>query len=271
MKKAFLYIRKTALPTMLAALTIALFVFSSLTSSALPSDKSFSWFFKKTDDHTQPPEPTELSFIDKYPVRWIDKSAKNDKVIYLTFDAGYENGNVSRILDALKENEATGTFFILENLVLRSPELVMRMYNEGHTIGNHTMKHPDMTAIADKAIFSKQITGLEKCCLEKLGIQISDYFRPPQGKVSERMLDYLEKLGKKTVFWSFAYADWDNSHQPNEEKAIENILAHTHNGMVILIHPTSKTNADILPTLLKKWKEEGYRFGTMDELFGEKR
>ncbi len=235
---------------------------------AMPSEKSYNWYFKKTDDHSQPPTPSDLSFIDKYSCKWIDRKASGDKVIYLTFDAGYENGNVAKILDAMKAEGATGTFFILENLVLRNPELVTRMHEEGHTIGNHTMKHPDLTKIDDKAIFSKQVTGLEKCCMEKLGIEISKYFRPPQGKFSERVLDYLEALGEKSVFWSFAYADWDNSHQPDPQKSIDNILAHTHNGMVILLHPTSSTNAEIMPELLKAWKAQGYRFGSMDELFG---
>jgi len=169
----------------------------------------------------------------------------------------------------MKEKNVQGTFFILENLVKRNPELVKRMNDEGHTIANHTCKHPDMTAISDKSIFKAQLTGLEKLCLEKLGIEISKYFRPPEGKISERAMTYLDSMGYKTILWSFAHADWDNNKQPDGEKAIENIISHTHNGMVLLLHPTSKTNADILPRLIDKWREMGYTFGSADMLFSE--
>ncbi|MBE6544413.1 MAG: delta-lactam-biosynthetic de-N-acetylase [Ruminococcaceae bacterium] len=250
-------------------LVLILCASTGIASLALPSQKVYNWFFKKTEDGSQPPDAPELSFIKDYDVRWIDRNARDsDKVIYLTFDVGYENGNVERILDALGQYNAKGTFFILENVVNRCPDLVMRMHNEGHTIANHTAKHSDLTAITDKQIFKKQLTDLEKCCREKLGIEISKYFRAPEGRINELALSYLDSLGYKTVFWSFAYADWDNCHQPDPAASVKKILDHTHNGMVLLLHPTSQTNADILPELLRSWTEMGYRFGTMDELFG---
>ena len=255
---------------MISALLTAFVLVFGLLVQAMPSKTPYNWFFKKMDNGQAPPDAQELSFINKYSVRWVDRDAdENDKVIYLTFDVGYENGNVAKVLDALKEKNAVGTFFILENVVFRNPDLVRRMNNEGHVLGNHTAKHPDMSKICDKAIFKKQLTDLEECCRETLGIEVSKYFRPPEGRFSEETLSFLDSMGYKTVFWSFAYADWDNRCQPDPEKAINNILSHTHNGMVLLLHPTSETNAEILPTLLDKWTEMGYRFGTMDELFGK--
>lgn len=250
-------------------ITVLLCIATGISSWALPSTTVYNWFFKKAEQGVQPPDASELSFIKDYNVRWIDRNAKeSDKVIYLTFDVGYENGNVKRVLDALAEYKAPGTFFILENVVNRCPDLIMRMHEEGHTVANHTAKHSDITKICDKQILKKQLTDLEKCCKEKLGIEISKYFRPPEGRINEQSLSYLDSLGYKTVFWSYAYADWDNAHQPNPEASIQKIIDHTHNGMVLLLHPTSSTNAEILPRLLKTWTEMGYRFGTMDELFG---
>jgi peptidoglycan-N-acetylmuramic acid deacetylase len=236
--------------------------------NAMPDTRPYGWYFKKEENGKQPKISAELSFIEKYNGKWIDNSVNDDdKVIYLTFDAGYENGNVEKILDVLKEKQVPGTFFILENLVKRNPDIVKRMNDEGHTIGNHTSKHPDMSKICDKSIFKSQLTGLEEVCEEKLGITISKYFRPPEGRFSELCMSYLDSLGYKTIFWSFAYADWDNAKQPDPKKSVENIISHTHNGMVILLHPTSKTNSEILGELIDKWREMGYRFGTADELF----
>lgn len=236
--------------------------------NAMPDTRGYGWYFKKEENGKQPKISAELSFIEKYNGKWIDNSVSDDdKVIYLTFDAGYENGNVEKTLDVLKEKQVPGTFFILENLVKRNPDIVKRMNDEGHTIGNHTSKHPDMSKICDKSIFKSQLTGLEEVCEEKLGITISKYFRPPEGRFSELCMSYLDSLGYKTIFWSFAYADWDNAKQPDPKKSVENIISHTHNGMVILLHPTSKTNSKILGELIDKWRDMGYRFGTADELF----
>ncbi len=252
---------------MLSLLTL-FSAFAGLACAALPSTVAYGWFFKKSENGCPPPEPAEFSFIEKYGGKWLDKNAsEKDKVIYLTFDAGYENGNVKRVLDALDKEGVKGTFFILENLINREPDLVKRMFENGHTVANHTAKHPDMSKICDKKIFKKQLTDLEDKCREKLGFEVSKYFRPPEGRFSEMTLDYLNSLGYKTVFWSFAYADWDNDHQPAPEMAKEKILKATHNGMVLLLHPTSGTNAEILPELITEWKKMGYRFGTMDELF----
>ena len=246
----------------------ALMIFScpqGPSSFAADETTPYNWYFKKNDCHRQPPLDRCLEFIEEYDGYYLD-DRKDEKVIYLTFDAGYENGNIARILDALKKHQAPAAFFVLDNLIKRNPELVKRMVEEGHLVCNHTAKHPDMAAITDKSLFKKQLTALEKSYTEIIGGEVARYYRPPQGRFSEQNLKYAKELGYKTIFWSFAYADWDNNRQPEPQKAKEQILLHTHPGMVILLHPTSKTNADIMDELLSAWQEQGYRFGTLAEL-----
>ncbi len=235
------------------------------------STTSYNWYCKKSENNSQPPLDSLFSFIEKEELKtfYIDKGnndfSSDDKVIYLTFDAGYENGNVEKILDIMKKENVTGAFFILENLVNRNPDLVKRMVDEGHLVCNHTATHPDMSSKNTKEEFMQELWALEDVC-EEAEIKLSPYYRPPEGRFSEENLRIAADNGYKTVFWSFAYADWDNNAQSAPEKAIEKVLAGTHNGEVILLHPTSATNAEILDDLIKEWKEMGFRFGTLDEL-----
>ena len=224
---------------------------------------SYSWYFKHTKNGVRPPIPSEMSFIENHGGYFI---GKDEPVIYLTFDAGYENGNVEKILDTLKKENVPGAFFILDNLVLKNTELVKRMVDEGHTVCNHTAKHRDMTTVMTCEEFAEELLKMEQIYMDSIGAEISKYYRPPEGKFNESNLEWAESLGYKTIFWSFAYADWDNNNQMSQDAAIENIISETHNGEVILLHPTSQTNAEILPTIIKRWREMGYRFGTLDEL-----
>ena len=192
----------------------------------------------------------------------------SDKFVYLTFDAGYENGNVGRILDVLKEESVPGAFFILGNLLDKSLPTVLRMIEEGHIVANHTMHHRDVTRSSSKKEFAEELTSLERLFLEKTGVEMSRYFRPPEGRFSEETMRYAKELGYKTVFWSIAYADWDNENQPSAALAREKILGNLHNGAVILLHPTSATNAAVLRDLIAEIRACGYRFGTLDELTG---
>lgn len=235
----------------------------SISIYAQGQNGSYSWYCIRMKDHARPPLPTELEFIKENDGFYI---GKDEKVIYLTFDAGYENGNVERILDTLKEENVTGAFFILSNLVEKNPELIKRMANEGHLICNHTSKHPDTSKISDIESFQNELKALEDLCSDKTGISIAKYFRPPEGKFNERTLKFAKELGYKTVFWSFAYADWDNNTQMSAEKAKEKIMSNIHHGAVLLLHPTSKTNADILGDIIAELKQQGYRFGTLEEL-----
>ena len=188
-------------------------------------------------------------------------------VLYLTFDAGYENGCTEQILDALKEQDVKAAFFLVGNYIEKNPDLVRRMVEEGHIVGNHTMHHPDMSKISDLTQFQKELEDLEALFTETTGKVMPKYYRPPQGVYSQKNLEQAQQLGYKTVFWSLAYADWRNDAQPTDEQAFSKLLPRTHNGAVILLHSTSQTNARILPELLTRWKEMGYRFSTIDELF----
>ena len=193
-----------------------------------------------------------------------------DKVLYLTFDAGYENGSTAKILDTLKAHQVPAAFFLVGNYIEKNADLVRRMAQEGHIVANHTMHHPDMSKLSDKAAFSKELTDLETLYKETTGQEMPKYYRPPQGLYSEENLKMAKELGYKTVFWSLAYVDWNNDAQPTAEEAFRKLLPRTHDGAVVLLHSTSKTNAAILAELITKWKDMGYRFGTVEELFSTK-
>ena len=191
----------------------------------------------------------------------------SQKIIYLTFDAGYENGCTEKILDILKEQQVPAAFFLVGNYLQKNPDLVRRMVAEGHTVGNHTMHHYDMSKLTSREAFEKELTDLEALYKEVTGQEMPRYYRPPQGIYSEENLAMARKLGYRTVFWSLAYVDWNNDSQPTKEEAFAKLLPRTHPGAVVLLHSTSQTNAQILGELIEKWKEDGYTFGTVEELF----
>ncbi len=217
----------------------------------------------------QPPEGNvsagELRQWDAYYV-----GDTSEKVIYLTFDAGYENGCTAAILDALKKHSAPACFFVVGNYIDTAPELVLRMVQEGHIVGNHTLHHPDMSAIQDEASFAAEINGLADKYRELTGEEMKKFYRPPQGKFSESNLAMAQKLGYRTIFWSLAYVDWYTDDQPTDEQAFSKLVPRIHPGAVVLLHSTSETNARILDELLGKWEALGYRFGSLEELTGEK-
>ena len=190
----------------------------------------------------------------------------NDSVIYLTFDAGYESGDTAAILDALKKHNAPACFFVVSNYIETAPELVKRMVDEGHIVGNHTSTHPDMSKISDKAAFEKELKGVEEQFKTLTGKDLPKFYRPPQGKFSEENLKQAKELGYKTIFWSLAYVDWYADNQPTHDEAFEKLIPRIHNGAIVLLHSTSSTNAEILDELLTKYEQMGYRFGSLDEL-----
>ena len=191
------------------------------------------------------------------------------KVLYLTFDAGYENGCTEQILDILKDQQVPAAFFLVGNYLEKNADLVRRMVEEGHIVGNHTMHHYDMSKLSTMDAFSKELRDLEVLYKEVTGREMPKYYRPPQGIYSQENLKMARELGYKTVFWSLAYVDWLSDAQPTKEEAFRKLLPRTHPGAVILLHSTSSTNAQILEELLETWKEEGYTFGTLEELFAE--
>ena len=195
---------------------------------------------------------------------YVGDTTKN--TIYLTFDAGYENGNTGAILDALKKHNVPACFFVVGNFIDSAPELVQRMVDEGHIVGNHTLHHPDMSSISDKEAFAAELNGLEEKYTALTGQPMQKFYRPPQGKFSEENLKQAQELGYTTVFWSLAYVDWYTDNQPTDEQAFAKLLPRIHNGAIVLLHSTSETNARILDELLTRWEEQGYTFGRLDEL-----
>ena len=189
-----------------------------------------------------------------------------EKKIYLTFDCGYENGNTEAILDALKKHQAPATFFVVGHYLESAPELVKRMVAEGHAVGNHTYHHPDMSKISDQTAFQKEMDDVRTLFHEVTGQEMPMYYRPPQGKYNAENLRTANSLGYATFFWSLAYVDWNVNDQPTHEEAFSKLTTRIHPGAIVLLHNTSKTNAEILDELLTKWEEMGYAFSSLDEL-----
>ncbi len=184
-----------------------------------------------------------------------------EKEIYLTFDEGYENGFTEKILDTLKEKNVKAAFFVTMDYCKSSPEIVKRMIAEGHSVGNHTVSHPSMPDCSDEQV-KKEITELHEYVKENFGYEMT-LFRFPMGEYSERCLSLVQSLGYKSVFWSFAYADWDVNNQPSPDAAVHKISYATHDGAVFLLHAVSSTNAEILPELIDFWKGQGYTLGSL--------
>jgi len=249
---------------------IMLFLVSVLTINVSANDVIYNWYCVHRNDHKQPVADKGISFVEKYNCYYIDKKHgdfSDDKVIYLTFDAGYENGNVEKILDILEKEEVSGAFFILGHLIEKNPDLVKRMFEDGHLVCNHTYSHKSINKM-NKQELENELTRIETLCFNTIGEKMSEFFRPPEGKFNEVSLSHVEDLGYTTVFWSFAYADWDNNNQMSVEKAKEKILDNVHNGEIMLLHPTSETNVLVLPDVIKCLKAQGYRFASLHELRG---
>ena len=224
-----------------------------------------AWGLSFRQENTAPIGPASSEELSRFNAAYIGNT--QEKVIYLTFDAGYENGCTEKILDTLKAHNVPAAFFLVGNYIEKNADLVRRMVDEGHIVGNHTMHHPDMSKISTKEAFSKELTDLETMFKEITGKDLPKYYRPPQGIYSKDNLLMAKELGYQTVFWSLAYMDWNNDAQPTAEEAYAKLLPRIHDGAVVLLHSTSKTNAAILDDLLTKWEDMGYTFGSIDQLF----
>lgn len=253
---------------------VCLICFTLVTNICISAaeDSVYNWYCVRNKEHKQPKADATMQWIEQYNGYYIDhrhNDLSEDKVLYLTFDAGYENGNVEKILDTLKQEQVPGAFFVLGNLIARNPELIKRMATEGHIVANHTNLHKDMTKVNTLDEFQKELDDLKRLYQSVTGADLANYYRPPEGKFNKQSLAYANQLGYKTIFWSFAYADWDNDKQPSPESAKAKILDNIHNGAILLLHPTSATNAQILKDVIQRLKTDGYRFGTLDELTKE--
>lgn len=224
-----------------------------------------SWGLSFREEGEPPIGNADAASLRRYDAVYLGDT--NDRVLYLTFDAGYENGCTAQILDTLKAHNAKAAFFVVGNYLETAPELVQRMADEGHLVGNHTWHHYDMSRIADEATFTDELTRVEEKYRELTGQAMKKYYRPPQGVYSEDNLRMAQSLGYRTVFWSLAYVDWLQDDQPTAEEAFSKLLPRTHPGAIVLLHSTSATNAAILDDLLTRWEEAGYRFGSLEEIY----
>ena len=256
MQKRDILILAAALVTAVAV-TVGIFASASLETG--------SWGLSFRQDGAAPIGNAGVDQLRALDAAYIGDTTR--KVLYLTFDAGYENGCTEKILDVLQKQEVKAAFFLVGNYIEKNADLVRRMVAEGHTVANHTMHHYDMSKLSDKAAFSKELTDLEALFKETTGQDLPKFYRPPQGIYSEENLKMAQELGYKTVFWSLAYVDWNNDSQPSKAQAFAKLLPRTHNGAVVLLHSTSKTNGEILEELIDQWKAEGYSFGTLADLF----
>lgn len=236
----------------------------ALDRNAVNTSADGNWGLSFQTDGAAPIANASAEYLKKYDGYYAEKT--DEKVIYLTFDAGYENGYTSKILDVLKAHKVPAAFFLVGNYIESSPELVKRMVKEGHVVGNHTYTHPDMSAIATEEAFSNELGKLEEAYEKVAGCKMKKYYRPPQGKYSEENLKMAQQLGYKTIFWSLAYVDWYESDQPTREEAFEKLIPRIHPGAIVLLHSTSKTNAEILDELLTKWEDMGYSFKSIEEI-----
>ena len=250
----------------IGALAVCLCLWSAAAPS-VPTAASVGNWGLSFQQQGQPPvgnaSAAELKQYDAYYVGGTDK-----KVIYLTFDAGYENGYTAPILDALKKHKVPATFFVVGHYLETAPDLVRRMVAEGHTVGNHTYHHPDMSAIADRERFAAELTAVEEAYATVVGSEMPRIYRPPQGKYSADNLQMAADMGYDTYFWSLAYVDWYADKQPTADEAYAKLLGRIHNGAVVLLHSTSATNAAIMDELITKWKDMGYTFGSLSDLAG---
>ena len=254
-----------------AAITLVIYIGNRDTDTPLPTSTAAAvpaavtdWGLSFQNEGQAPIGNASPSDLAQYDAFYLGDTSK--KVLYLTFDCGYENGYTGKILDALKKHNVPAAFFVVGNMIETAPELIQRMTSEGHIVGNHTFHHPDMSKISDQTAFQKELDDLAKLYQETTGEEMPKYYRPPQGKFSLENLKQAQTLGYQTVFWSLAYVDWYTDKQPTAEQAYAKLLPRIHDGAIILLHSTSKTNAEILDELLTKWEELGYTFASLDDL-----
>ena len=235
---------------------------SILTSTKELSNKKIEWGIKRNSSHEQPDLGKENVEIMKK-TNSIAIGNKNDKVIYLTFDSGYEAGYTPKILNTLKENNVPAVFFITAHYLNTQPDLVKQMIDEGHVVGNHTVNHKSMPSLTEEQI-NKEVMDLHKSMNDKFQYEMK-FIRPPKGEFSERTISITNSLGYKTVMWSFAYEDWNEDKQPDKEIAKKKIIDNVHNGEVMLLHATSKTNSEILGDVIREIKNMGYEFKNIND------
>ncbi len=225
---------------------------------------SENWGLGFGTEGSKPTGNASVEEMRKYDAYFMSPS--DEKKLYLTFDCGYENGFTPAILDALKKHNVSATFFVVGHYLETAPDIVKQMVADGHTVGNHTYHHPDMSKVLNQETFQKEMEDTASKYKELTGEEMRKLYRPPQGKYNQTNLQMAKELGYTTFFWSLAYVDWNVDAQPTHEQAFQKLLSRVHPGAVVLLHNTSKTNGEILDELLTKWEDMGYSFGTLSEL-----
>lgn len=256
--------RKTVMMTV-----ILLFIFPLVTIASPYSNTSHGWYFKRGDNHqpaTTEPEFAEL--LKKY--GGIFQGDTDHKIIYLTFDNGYEQGYTAEMLDVLKKKKVPATFFVTGHYLKSEPGLVRRMVKEGHIVGNHSMHHPDLTTESNESL-KKEVKQVEKLYTKVTGQTDMKYFRAPRGDFSERTLALTQKLGYTNVFWSLAFKDWETNSQKGWKTSYDNVMKQIHPGAVLLLHTVSKDNAKALSKIIDDLRKKGYTFKSLDELMAHKK
>lgn len=261
----FLSILKSHRRTIGYGAAVVLFAVLVSATSGAPALPVGSWGLSFREEGKTPTGNATSEQLAAFDAAYTGKPGEN--TIYLTFDSGYENGCTAQILDVLKAHDVPAAFFLVGTYMEKNPDLVRRMADEGHIVGNHTQTHPDMSKISDPAAFQQELKAVEDQYFSITGHEMPKFYRPPQGVYSEQNLQMAKDLGYKTVFWSLAYVDWLNDDQPTPEEAFSKLIPRLHDGAIVLLHSTSKTNAAILDELLTRWEDMGYRFGTLEELF----
>lgn len=227
------------------------------------SNKLLCWgISRRQNNETPAADPGAPQLLSRYGGAYIGDTSQ--KVIYLTFDEGYENGYTPKILDVLRDNNAKGLFFITGPYLKEHQDLVMRMVEEGHTVGNHTIHHPSLPSVGDSEL-EEEILGLDRAFHEKFGKHMT-FLRPPKGEYSERTLALTQKLGYCNLFWSFAYDDWYKNKVRGPQYAYNIVMRNLHNGAVLLLHAVSKDNADALDSIIKGARQQGYAIGNFEDL-----
>ena len=258
-----------------AALAIALFLFSGFllhlhqdavrpasAPAAIPASAD-NWGLSFQTEGAAPVGNADAAYLAQYDAYYLGDTTQ--KVIYLTFDEGYENGYTSKILDILKANDVKAAFFVTKSYMEDQPELVKRMVVEGHIVGNHSVSHPNMSDLSNEQILA-ELNGCAAYYKELTGQEMPKYFRPPEGVYSIRSLKQTKAAGYKTIFWSFAYNDWDPKNQPGTKAAYDMVMNNYHNGSIMLLHAVSQSNTEALDQMLKDLKAKGYVFQTLDQL-----
>ena len=225
------------------------------------SNNTYGWGLKKNKN--APPEvPTEI--VELITAKGGIYKDNEPKTLYLTFDEGYENGYTAQILDVLKRQNVPAAFFVTGPYLKKEKELIQRMVDEGHIVGNHTVNHPSMPSVKSAEKLKKEITDLADAFYEQTG-QTMRFFRPPMGEYSERTLAITQELGYTTVFWSFAYRDWETNAQKGREYAYKQITEGVHDGAVLLLHAVSRDNAEALEQVITDLKATGYQFRSFED------